>query len=155
MALGVVLWCNVVRCGVVEWGSWRVCIFHNQKMHFYLIYHYYFFNVALLLITFSEGESTIGTNQVHLSHIQWLRLNDTRMGISLWRIEEECSRSFSSSITQPRSARDSISRPCALERLFLVHFSGFFSALVKWLSGQTCFGRRWLAAAATVHSRLP
>ena len=35
------LWCCVVLCGVcgVVWcHSWRVCVFHNQKMHFYLIY---------------------------------------------------------------------------------------------------------------------
>ena len=31
------MWCGVV------WGSWRVCIFHNQKMHFYLIIYLIYF----------------------------------------------------------------------------------------------------------------
>ena len=35
-----VVWCDVVWCGKVGWGAVglaKVCIFHNQKMHFYLI----------------------------------------------------------------------------------------------------------------------
>ena len=36
-----VVWCCVLRCCVVRWGGVglvKVCIFHNQKMHFYLIF---------------------------------------------------------------------------------------------------------------------
>ena len=40
-ALGVVMWCDVVRCGVMWWGGVRlmkVCFFHSQKMQLYSIY---------------------------------------------------------------------------------------------------------------------
>ena len=35
-----VMWIGVVQWGGVERDLWRVCIFHNQKMHVYLIVNY-------------------------------------------------------------------------------------------------------------------